>query len=183
LRVAIYGGSFDPPHLGHYEIVLEALKYLEIDKVIVLPNFLNPWKKSSKYSPKERLNLLKKLFADFEKVEVSSFEIDNGYPTKTFESIRYFSKTYREIFLIIGADNLKSVHKWDNFDEIEKTVTFVIAERDNIEIPENYIKLRVKRDISSTKLREKIDLLEIPEKIKPDLINLSNNLSRTKKSL
>lgn len=166
MRVAIYGGSFDPPHLGHYKVVEEALRTLDIDKLIVLPNFLNPWKESTRFSPEERLSLLRDLFANFLKVEVSSFEIDNGYPTKSIESVLHFSKLYEKIYLIIGADNLAKLHLWDDFPEIEKRVSFVVASRDGIEIPEKFIKLDVDIPISSTKLREKINLDQIPKEIR-----------------
>jgi len=168
LQVAIYGGSFDPPHLGHYEIVIKALETLDIDKLVVLPNFLNPWKRSTQFSPEERLYLLKKIFKEFPKVEVSSFEIDNGYPTKSIESVRHFSKLYQKIYLIIGADNLAKLHLWDDFSEIEKMVTFVVASRGEIAIPEKFIKLDVNIPISSTELREKLDLKKIPKEIRED---------------
>jgi len=170
MKIAIYGGSFDPPHLGHYNIVLKALKKLEIDKLIILPNFKNPWKNSTKFSPQKRLELLEILFSKFPKVEISSLEIDNGYPTKTIESIRYFSKTYLKIYFIIGADNLEKLDKWDNFNELEKLLTFVIATRGDIVIPNRYIKLEVDFPISSTELRENLDFSKIPKEIRDQLI-------------
>ena len=166
MNIGIYGGSFDPPHLGHYNIVIEALKKLKIDKVIVLPNFQNPWKNSTKYSPRKRLELLKKLFQNYPKVEISDFEINNGRPTKTIESMRYFSKQYQNIYFIIGADNLSKLDKWDNFDELEKMLTFVVATRGDIQIPKEYLKLEIDFPISSTELRENLDITKIPENIR-----------------
>ena len=166
MKVAIYGGSFDPPHQGHLETVLKALQTLNIDKLIVLPNFQNPWKPSPLFSPQQRLNLLKKLFKNRDKVEVSSFEIDNGYPTKTVETVLHFSKIYQKIYLIIGADNLEKLHLWDDFEEIQKRVSFVVASRSGIEIPDNYIKLDVDIEISSTELRRNLNLEYIPDEIK-----------------
>ena len=166
MKIAIYGGSFDPPHLGHYNIVLEALKKLDIQKLIVLPNFQNPWKTTTKFKPQKRLELLKKLFSTFPKVEISDFEISNGRPTKTIESMRYFSKRYSDIYFIIGADNLEKLEKWDNFDELEEMITFIIATRGDIQIPKKYLKLEVDFPISSTELRENFDMQKIPEKIR-----------------
>ena len=168
MQIAIYGGSFDPPHLGHYNIVIKSLEKLEIDKIIVLPNFQNPWKNSTKFSPQKRLELLKKLFKKYPKVEISDFEINNGRPTKTIESILHFSKIYSKIYFIIGADNLAKLHLWDDFDKLEKILTFVIATRGEIQIPEKYIKLEIDFEISSTELRENLDLNKIPKEIRDE---------------
>ncbi len=165
MRVAIYGGSFDPPHIGHLAVIEEAIKSLDIDKLIVLPNYLNPWKDSTMFSPEDRLKLLEKLVTKMDKVEVSSFEIDNGYPTKSIESIRHFSKLYDKIYLIIGADNLAKLHLWDEFDEIERRVEFVIALRNGINIPDKYIILNTDVQISSTELRNSLDITKVPKEI------------------
>ena len=166
MSIAIYGGSFDPPHLGHYNLILKAIQNLDIQKLIILPNFQNPWKKSTKISPKKRMELLEILFQDYSNIEISDFEINRGYPTKTIESIRYFLKIYPDIYFIIGADNLEKLHLWDNFNELEKSITFVVATRNNIIIPNKYIKLEVNFPISSTELRENFDINKIPEKIR-----------------
>ena len=74
MKIAIFGGSFDPPHLGHEEVVKEALKELEIDKLIVVPTYLNPFKNESFLNANKRFLLLKKLFSKNKKIEVSDFE-------------------------------------------------------------------------------------------------------------
>jgi nicotinate-nucleotide adenylyltransferase len=56
IKVAIFGGSFDPPHKGHQNIVQRALETLEIDKLIILPAYLNPFKQNSLASAKQFLN-------------------------------------------------------------------------------------------------------------------------------
>ncbi len=172
--IAIYGGSFDPPHRGHFQIAIKAIENLDIDKLIVIPNFQNPWKPPPLFFPKDRLFLLRKLFYEYPKIEVSSFEIDNGYPTKTIETVRHFSKRYRKIYLIIGADNLEKLHLWDDFEEIRSRVEFVVATRNGIDIPNHFRKLEIEEEISSTKLRENIRDFEyiskyIPKKILEEL--------------
>ena len=169
MKVAIYGGSFDPPHLGHYNLVLKAIQDLEIDKLIVLPNFQNPWKEKTKFSPQKRFSLLQKLFSKFPKVEISSFEIDNGYPTKTIESVQYFSKLYSKIYLIIGADNLAKLELWDDYQEIITKVEFVVAKRGNIKIDKKYKIIDIDFEISSTDLRKSLDLEKIPSEIWEDI--------------
>ena len=73
--IALYGGSFDPPHIGHKAIV-EALDKLDyIDKIIIMPAFLNPFKSSSHAPSELRFKWLKEIFKDFRKVQIDKYEL------------------------------------------------------------------------------------------------------------
>ncbi|NOQ31952.1 MAG: nicotinate (nicotinamide) nucleotide adenylyltransferase [Helicobacteraceae bacterium] len=156
MNIAIYGGSFDPLHFGHKKVVETALDELEIDRLIIVPTFLNPFKKEFFLEPNRRLNSLKKEFFNLKKVEISSFEIDLKRSVSTIETVKHFKKGVGKIFLIIGADNLKNLHKWKNFEELNSLVTWVIASRDAIDIPSTFKTIKVDVDISSTKIRKKM---------------------------
>jgi len=171
MRVAIFGGSFDPPHNGHYSIVKEALKQLHIDKLFVVPTFLNPWKDSFLAPPHQRFEWIKTLFKDEPRVEVSDFEIQNGRPTFAFETVRALGLDSEKVYFIIGADNVEKLHLWDNFDEIENRVTFAVATRDSLDIPDKFIQLKVEHPVSSTELRKEIDPLKIPKEIRESVTN------------
>lgn len=152
--IAIFGGSFDPPHFGHQKVIDKALETLDIDKIILVPTFLNPFKSSSYLDPNKRLELCKSFFKN---VEVSSYEVDQKRSVTTYESVLHFkSLGYENIYLIIGADNLKSLHTWASYDKLKELVNFVVATRDNIPIDSKYIKLEVDAKISSTQEREKM---------------------------
>lgn len=171
--MAIFGGSFDPPHIGHQTIVKKALKKLDIDLLLVMPAYLNPLKVKSFLDAKTRFKLLKKLFSKKENVKVSSFEIDKQRPVYSIETIKFVLKKYKpeKLYLIIGADNYKSFHLWDSFEEIEKLVTLVVVTRDGIKYKkeENVKKLKVDIKISSTQLRNTFSLEYIPKKIRKDV--------------
>ena len=74
MHLAIFGGSFDPVHIAHKKIVIEALENLEIDRLEIVPTYLNPFKKSFKLSPKKRYERLRKTFNSYEKGNVCDFE-------------------------------------------------------------------------------------------------------------
>jgi len=154
--IALFGGSFDPPHIGHETIVKEALKLDDVEKVVVMPTFLNPFKSSSHADSELRLKWLKDIFFNFNNVEINSYEVDLKRKVSTIESVKHLLKKYKNIYLIIGADNLDSLSKWDNYEDLKKLVTFVIATRDDIVIPSNFLQLKVEDDISSTILRAHI---------------------------
>ncbi len=157
--IALFGGSFDPPHFGHKSVVEEALKKLDIDKLIVVPTFLNPFKKSSFFTAKERLNLTKELFKDFDRVVVDNYEIEEQRATPTAQTLKYFQQKYNVEYLIIGADNLEHIEKWHKFEWLNSQITWVVATRKGYEIKSNKLRdvkiLEVEADISSTQIRNK----------------------------
>ena len=124
MNTAIFGGSFDPVHLGHIEIVKKALE-MGVDKIIVVPNFLNPLKNSFSAPAELRYKWLKEVFNDFKNVEVSDFEINQKRAVYSIETIKHFKPEY----FIIGSDNLKTLHKWKDIDEILKRVELIVASR------------------------------------------------------
>jgi len=155
MNIAVFGGSFDPPHKGHKRIVQEALKVLDIDKLFVVPTYLNPFKKSFDLNETKRYRLVRDMISGMEKVEICDYEIEQKRAVTTFETIEYLKNKYNPdiIYLIIGADNLKKLKQWHRYDELEKLVKFVVAKRDGIKIPTKYITLDVNEDISSSKIR------------------------------
>jgi nicotinate-nucleotide adenylyltransferase len=158
--IALFGGSFDPPHIGHKLIVEEALNVLKVNTLIVVPTFLNPFKKRSHFNTSERLEMTKEMFRPFLNVLVSSFEIEEGRATPTAETIAHFQKRHGVDYLIIGADNLASIDKWYNFKWINEQITWVVATRRGYDADTSKLRafkiLEIDEDISSTSIRKKI---------------------------
>jgi len=179
MNIAVFGGSFDPPHIGHEKIVHEVLNHLNLDKLIIVPTFLNPFKSYSHFSPKIRYELLNQLFKDTKKIEISDFEINKNNPSKTIDTIRYIKNIYKpnHLYLIIGADNLKTLHLWHDFKKLKDLVTFIIISREGYEVKNDiiqFIDIELNINTSSTDLRENLDLRYIPDKIKQKVKQLWN---------
>ncbi len=152
--VALYGGSFDPPHLGHEAVVKALLKREDLDKIIVMPTFLNPFKESF-FAPAElRLEWLREIFSKEKKVEVNDFEVLQKRKVPTIETLDFLLQKYEKVFLVLGADNLQSLKKWHRFQEIQEKVTFLVAARDEIVIPMEFTRLDVNVAVSSSALRK-----------------------------
>jgi len=151
--IALFGGSFDPPHIGHEAIAKAALHFKDVEKVIVMPTYLNPFKSISHNSCEDRFKWLKDTFKDYENIEVSRFEIDQKKKVASIVSVKYLLKRYPKIYLIIGADNLSTLRQWHRYEELKKHVTFLVATRDNIVIPKSYLTLNIDENISSTQIR------------------------------
>jgi len=173
VHIAIFGGSFDPPHIGHSSIAKKIIKKLDVDLLVVVPAYLNPLKIKSFLSAKVRFKLLKKLFSKKENIVVSDFEINKEEAVYSIETIKYLTDKYKptKIYLVIGADNYKSFHLWDSYKEIKELVTLVVATRDGFdyEKSDNVEHLKVDIKISSTELRNTFNLKYIPKKIRKDV--------------
>jgi len=168
--IALFGGSFDPPHLGHVAIVEEALRTLDIEKLIVVPAYLNPFKTASVAPASLRFKWLQKIFKHHKNVEISNFEIAQNRSVPTIETVKHFKQLEPcRIFLIIGADNLHSLKQWHHYEALKSLVDFVVAHRDAVEIPKEYINLYVNVPISSTALRETTDRNLIPASVSDEI--------------
>jgi len=176
VKIAIFGGSFDPPHIGHQQIVERAVDILDIDKLLVVPAFLNPFKSSTLATPQQRLAWCHTIFDPIAHVEICDYEVNKGRAVYSSETIEYLSSRYEVAYLIIGADNLHSIHKWNNFEWIDKRVTWVIAKRADFgtdsDMLSHSILLDIDEDISSTSIRESRDLSKIDKRIRPEVKNL-----------
>lgn len=153
MKLALYGGSFDPPHAGHVSIVTKALEVLDVKKVIIVPAWRNPFKPSVIADGTLRYGWLKEIFAPLKKVEISDFEISQARSVYTIETVKHYAAMGHEIYLIIGADNLEKLPSWHSFDELNTLVHWVVAARSDIPIPETMIRLTINAPISSTDFR------------------------------
>lgn len=175
MRVAIFGGSFDPIHIGHVDIVQKALDSLDIDKLFIVPTYLNPFKNKFYLQPKQRKNLIEKVFKNHKKIEICDYEIKQEKAVYSIQTVKYIKNLYKpsKIFILIGADNLENLNKWYKIEELKELAQFVIATRKGFKIDNKEFKtLEINIDISSTFLRENLDLNYIPEQIKKDVTNL-----------
>lgn len=168
MNIAIFGGSFDPPHFGHDEVVKSALKNLNIDKLIIIPTFLNPFKSEFGAPPNLRLQWCRTLWGNLSpKIIVSDYETSQNRAVASIDSVSYFKNKFNasRIYLIIGADQLNSLHKWHRYDELKALVSFVVACRDDIKIDENLQKLDINVKISSSKIKSELNFKQVPSVI------------------
>ena len=130
-----------------------------------MPTFLNPFKSTSTAPAPLRLAWLREMFEPYEDVIVSSFEVDLGKKTPTITTVEYLLQNYDEVYVVIGADNLASLESWHRFGELAKKATFIVASRDAIDVPSEYIMLPIDKKVSSTALRNEINIEQLPKKI------------------
>jgi len=167
--VAIFGGSFDPPHAGHQQIVQKALETLDIDKLLLVPAYLNPFKTSSMAQAEQRLIWCHQLFDEIPGVIVDDYEIREGKSTPTAQSVRHFNEDYFVKYLIIGSDNLSTLTQWHEFEWLNNMVTWVIVTRKGHPLETDALRswkvLALDSTASSTKIRDENCLEHVDTKI------------------
>ncbi|MDA3055244.1 MULTISPECIES: nicotinate (nicotinamide) nucleotide adenylyltransferase [unclassified Campylobacter] len=175
MRIALFGGSFDPPHAGHDAIVKEALSANLADLLVIMPTFINPFKSEFTAPPSLRLKWCQSLWGERENILISDYEISQNRKVATIESVKFLKQKFNpsQIYLIIGADNLAELEKWQNFEQLRDLVCFVIATREGASIPikwANLPKININVKISSSSFRASLKG-EIPAQIKDEVIN------------
>jgi nicotinate-nucleotide adenylyltransferase len=168
VNIAIFGGSFDPPHLGHQKIVHKALELLDIDKLLVVPTYLNPFKVRSHASSDLRKKWLEQLFGNCKKITILPFESDLKRQVPTIETVLHVKKMYPDskLYLIVGSDSYATLPQWTQYDELVEHVEVVVASRNGFEYPKDLKILPINVNISSSKLREHLDETFIPKRIR-----------------
>ena len=128
--IGLLGGSFDPPHKGHLSISKIAIKKLKLKKIYWMVTKKNPFKNKPFYSIDQRLRKAKKLTKLKKKIHVAYFDEIIG-SSRSIDTIYYLisKKKQKNIFLIIGSDNLINFHKWKSWKKIVKLTKLIVFSR------------------------------------------------------
>ena len=131
-RIGIFGGMFDPPHIGHIRTAQKAIEQLGLDRLYVIPDHTAPNTAKIGYAtPQDRYEMTKLAFAGVEKAVVSDLSVGRAGITYTYEMVRQVRAFHpdAELFLIVGADKLTTLPNWKGFDTIVKNASLVVANR------------------------------------------------------
>ena len=181
IKIGIFGGSFDPIHRSHIRVIEEALRQLQLDKILVIPTANNPWKDSVGATKEQRLKMLEIALHRYRNVEICRYEIDQDGNDKkyTIDTINYLKTIYpkEQLYFIMGMDQASLFHKWKDAKKISELVSLVVFERVGYQINENlnrfnFIKLElIASDDASSDIRSgKLHAL-LPEVLKYIVIN------------
>jgi nicotinate-nucleotide adenylyltransferase len=132
MKLGLFGGTFDPVHLGHLLVAQAALEELELDRLYFIPAAQSPFKPESQPSPAaERLQLLRLALAGHTKYEVDEQEIRRGGTSYTIDTLRDYARRFPQagLFYLVGADNVASLPAWREADELARLAEFVAIPR------------------------------------------------------
>jgi nicotinate-nucleotide adenylyltransferase len=165
--LGIFGGTFDPPHIGHLIAAQDVQAALSLDRVLFVPAAQPPHKREQAVTPAPlRLAMLQAALAGAEGFDLSDVELRRAGPSYSVDTLRQLgaSNPGATLFFIIGADQFRELHTWHAPDEVARLAHLVVMHRDNLS-PEamespldvDYQTVRVTRvDVSSTLIRQRV---------------------------
>jgi len=170
LRIGLFGGTFDPPHVGHVTVARDVADALDLDRVLWIPAGVPPHKPGQHVSPAElRLEMAEAAAGEDPRFQVSDIELQREGPSFTVDTLRAMREEHpdAELFLIVGADQLKVFDtSWRAPEEVLGLATVVVMDRDGEhalavapEIPgiERLVRVPVTRiDLSSREIRRTV---------------------------
>lgn len=136
-KIGLYGGTFDPPHLGHLVSAQALADELGLDQVIFIPSGSPPHKMDHAISPAEhRLQMLHRAAADNPRFQIDEWELRQAAPTYTYNTVLHFKARYPDavLYWLIGLDSLRDLPSWHRFDELIEIITIATAWRGGLEI-------------------------------------------------
>ena len=132
MKLGIFGGSFDPVHLGHLLVAQAAIEELGLDHLFFIPAAQSPFKPENQPAPASaRLQLLRLALAGKTNCEIDDQEIRRGGVSYTIETVRDYAKRFpkAELFYLIGADNAAKLPEWREAKELARLAQFVVTPR------------------------------------------------------
>jgi len=162
VRLGIFGGSFDPPHVGHLLVVADALEALGLDLVVFVPAAVQPLKaEQAAAGPRHRLAMVRLLVDDDPRFSVDPIEIEREGLSYTVETLAAFAERYPEAerFFLVGTDVLASFGQWRKPEQVLRLATLAVMQREGEtgRVPPGAVRVETRRvDVSSTEIRQRV---------------------------
>ena len=166
MNVYFFGGSFDPPHLGHLKIIETCLDRFDMAHFILIPANQSPLKKNKPIASQiHRIEMLKLLIDNFDnKITIDDWEVSRSGPSYTYDTIEYLIEKYPGccFFMILGYDQFVSFKNWKNYKKILNSVKIIVFNRsdENFTLIQGVDIMKIENfqfNISSENIRKKIN--------------------------
>ena len=162
LRIGLFGGTFDPPYLGHLVTAVNVRHALSLDKVVLMVAN-DPWQKSggrTVSTAADRVEMVRAAVSGIEGLEVGTEEVERGGASYTADTLKVLSIKYpgARLFTIVGDDAATNITTWERVDEVAARSTLVVVDRPGVavDLPSQFDWRRVevpRLEVSSTDLR------------------------------
>ncbi len=135
LKIGIFGGTFNPPHVGHLRLAEEVAFFHGLSRIVFIPSFISPHKNPGETAAAEdRLEMIRRSCADNDLFEVSDIEIAFQAPSYTVNTLEVFSKDKSfEPYFILGTDSLKEIRTWKDYERLFSLSHFIVVKRPGLD--------------------------------------------------
>jgi nicotinate-nucleotide adenylyltransferase len=132
-RIGLYGGTFNPIHLGHLRTAWEIKEEFVLKTVVFIPSSIPPHKNPTRLeNAKDRLEMIRLAIASYPELEISDIELKRSGPSYTIDTLRFFKSQLgetNELFFIIGSDAFLEINTWKSYTDLLKMVSFIVMVR------------------------------------------------------
>jgi nicotinate-nucleotide adenylyltransferase len=162
VRLGVFGGTFDPPHTGHLLVASDAFEALELDRLVFVPNAIQPLKAALSAAPAQhRLAMVRLLCQGDARFACDAIEVDRGGLSFMVETLRAYRERHpaAALFLLIGEDVLPSLPSWRDTESITELATLVVLSRGDAAPGRETTGRRItarRVDVSSTEIRDRV---------------------------
>lgn len=161
-RIGVFGGAFDPPHVGHLVVAQDVIEALDLDLLLIVPS-ARPPHRDAVLDAEQRLELARAVFDDDPRIEVSDVEFHRPGPSWTVDTLQEIRRRWDpdELVLVIGVDQYRSFDSWRDPEKILELAELAVMPR-NGELPREdprypFVAAPVTRvDVSSTRVRDRL---------------------------
>lgn len=134
MKTLVFGGTFNPPHIGHTVMCRAAAEHIGAERIIIMPTYIPPHKsvEGSLAAGEHRINMCRLAFEDIPGVCVSNAELSRGGKSYTFDTLTDLHRLYPDddIYFLCGADMFLSLHTWYRAERLPQLATFCVVPRD-----------------------------------------------------
>jgi nicotinate-nucleotide adenylyltransferase len=138
-KIVIFGGTFDPVHLGHIEVAGFAIEHLKAEKLFFVPALRSPFKSERPSSNSDRIDMIKATISENERFAVDDCELNRAEPSYSYDTVMHFRKQFGtefELFWLLGADMVCDLHKWFRISDIFELCRICIMNRGGYDKPD-----------------------------------------------
>ena len=132
IKIGVLGGSFDPVHKGHVTLGSAAVSEANLDKLIVMPAHVQPFKIGREFADdKHRLEMCRMAFMDVKLAEVSDYEMEHTEISYTFDTLAYLQELHKDskLYFITGTDSFLDIEYWRKGKDLLQTYGFIVSVR------------------------------------------------------
>ncbi|MFH1823989.1 MAG: nicotinate-nucleotide adenylyltransferase [Candidatus Firestonebacteria bacterium] len=144
VKIALFGGTFDPIHTGHLIAAEDIFRILKLDKIIFVPTGVPPHKSCKNITQaKHRFAMVKLAIKGNQKFSISNYEIKGKEKAYSIDTVRYFKKRLGssvKLYFIIGSDIVRELHAWKDIKKLIKLCNFIVMTRQGFKVPKEEIK-------------------------------------------
>jgi nicotinate-nucleotide adenylyltransferase len=154
MKIGLFGGTFNPPHLGHLRSVEEVRAQFQLDKIVFIPAGYPPHKSEENVaSAEDRYEMLRLTLEDNPHFEISDIEMENTKPSYTIDTLRKILKIYpqNEFFFIVGLEVFQEISTWKDYKKLFPLTHFIVMIKDPLPSPESILPVAIAEEFCYSK--------------------------------